>query len=66
MFDLKKKFEKLKDNDPKDKDGEKSDKKPLNKAEIYQAVRRAKLRSNYLNRDLNMNKQVSNEQRNKF
>lgn len=28
----------------------------MNKAEIYQAVRKARLRSNYMNRDLNLSK----------
>ena len=38
-------------------DGEKKQ-RHMNKAEIYQAVRKARLRSNYMNRDLNMQKNV--------
>lgn len=54
--------------DPILEEGQRSErqKRPMNKAEIYQAVRRARLRSNYLNRDLSLKQLVSIEQRNKF
>ncbi len=40
--------------------------KHMNKAEIYQAVRKARLRSNYMNRDLNLKQVGSRQEREKF
>ena len=38
----------------------------MNKAEIYQAVRKARLRSNYMNRDLSQSNLGTLQQRDKF
>ena len=46
-------------------DGDKKQ-KHMNKAEIYQAVRKARLRSNYMNRDLNLKQVGSRQEREKF
>lgn len=40
--------------------------RPMNKAEIYQAMRRAHLRSNYMNRDLNIKNYIAGDQLDKF
>lgn len=46
--------------------GEGDKKKPMNKAEIYQAVRKARLRSNYMNRDLSLQSLTNRQNKEKF